>query len=297
MRLLAITAVFFCGQAAFATTVSVSSTYNIHGSGFSSPLIFDGVSPVPFHFDAKPNQTLLFLSVTGTVNYYGGTQPSTEGPDGYGPSFYPYQPGEFPTAPYGDPGISGLSTLYDTNNAAYLVGVFLTDATPVDPAPPQLDFSNNKSFSELAPLIGQVFFIGDRLTGTGNGEIQQFHVPETATRLFLGFIDSGYSDNLGSLTATFKISSAPRGDYNGDGVVDAADYVIWRKDLAYLVEPYSSADANGNGVVDYQDYESWYNNFRAGSGSGNGAATSVPEPASILLNLVAGMLLCSLRAR
>lgn len=210
MRQLSVVAasILFVGNA-YGVTVEVSSTYNIHGSGFTLPLIFDGISPIPFQFDAQPNQTLLVSSVTGTVNYYGGTQPSTEGPDGYGPSFYPYEPGEFPTAPLGHPGLSGLSTLYDTNNGAYLVGVFLTDATPSDPAPPQLNASNDKSFIELSPLIGQLFFIGDGLTGTGTGEVQQFHIPATATRLYLGFLDSHFSDNLNSLTATFEIVPEP----------------------------------------------------------------------------------------
>ena len=38
--------------------------------------------------------------------------------------------------------------------------------------------------------IGQVFFIGDGLTGTGSGAIQTFAVPDAATRLFLGVADA-----------------------------------------------------------------------------------------------------------
>ncbi|MCC7474065.1 MAG: hypothetical protein IT425_01610 [Pirellulales bacterium] len=56
------------------------------------------------------------------------------------------------------------------------------------------------------------------------------------------------------------------GDYNGNGVVDAADYVIWRK--------------NGGTQSEYDD---WRTNFGppVGSGSGLGAGSSVPEPAML----------------
>src|SRR6202012_498516 len=71
------------------------------------------------------------------------------------------------------------------------------------------------SDASFSPEINQVFFIGDGLTGTGSGQIQNFLVPDTADRLYLGFADSFdsvpsyYADNVGSLTATFSITSAP----------------------------------------------------------------------------------------
>ncbi|HEX2477602.1 MAG TPA: hypothetical protein VHK01_22790, partial [Lacipirellulaceae bacterium] len=64
-------------------------------------------------------------------------------------------------------------------------------------------------------------------------------------------------------------STAPTGDYNNDGVVDAADYVVWRKN-----------DTNGQ-----QGYDDWRTNFGStGAGLGSGAA-AVPEPAAIALAL------------
>ena len=89
------------------------------------------------------------------------------------------------------------------------MGVFLTDSALSQPAPPLPDFSYNKSFTSISPLIAQFFFIGDGRTGTGSGDVQKFYVPETATRLYLGFIDSTFSDNLGSLTATVEINAVP----------------------------------------------------------------------------------------
>jgi hypothetical protein len=60
-----------------------------------------------------------------------------------------------------------------------------------------------------------MFFVGDGLTGTGSGDTQIFHVPDTATRLFLGFSDrhastpdlpGWYGDNSGSITLTVEQS-------------------------------------------------------------------------------------------
>jgi hypothetical protein len=77
------------------------------------------------------------------------------------------------------------------------------------------------------------------------------------------------------------------GDYNGDGVVDAADYVVWRENLG-TSNPLPN-DAIG-GVIGQAQYDQWRANFGAtlsggGSGTAIGARTNVPEPSSIFLAL------------
>ncbi len=194
-----------------ATEFVVSYKQNIYGAGlpYTPDIIGDGLPPSVFYFTAGPNQAVTFSPASGTVNGFGGTRPSTDNPDGYGPSSNPFPPGQSPTAPADYPGFMGLSGLRDVNNSGYLIGVFLTDSPPAQPAPPTLDFSNNKSFASLSPLTGQLFFIGDGLTGTGTGDVQKFLVPPTATRLYMGFIDSFFVDNLGAITANVEISMVP----------------------------------------------------------------------------------------
>lgn len=70
----------------------------------------------------------------------------------------------------------------------------------------------------------------------------------------------------------------PNGDYNGNGVVDAADYVLWRKTYDMPAVPNGSgADGNSNGIIDDGDFIHWRNRFgQATSGSGGGQ--NVPEP-------------------
>lgn len=64
------------------------------------------------------------------------------------------------------------------------------------------------------------------------------------------------------------------GDYNGNGKVDAADYVVWR---------------NGDSPDDTQaGYDLWKSRFGVGEASGSGSSLSaVPEPAGLVLALVA----------
>jgi hypothetical protein len=84
------------------------------------------------------------------------------------------------------------------------------------------------------------------------------------------------------------------GDYNGDDVVDAADYVIWRKNLGQPVAMNGDgADGNENGTVDPDDYNVWRTNFGRviqGPASGAGQSAAVPEPATSGMVLTAELL-------
>jgi hypothetical protein len=51
------------------------------------------------------------------------------------------------------------------------------------------------------------------------------------------------------------------GDFNRDGVVDAADYTVWRDTLGTPTLRGELADANGNAVVDADDYLWWRRQF------------------------------------
>lgn len=53
----------------------------------------------------------------------------------------------------------------------------------------------------------------------------------------------------------------PNGDFNDDGVVNAADYTVWRDSLNQSVIPYSGADADGNGLVDAADRQIWLDTY------------------------------------
>jgi hypothetical protein len=75
------------------------------------------------------------------------------------------------------------------------------------------------------------------------------------------------------------------GDYNGDNLVDARDYVVWRNAMA--ASSTSLVNDPTPGIVDATDYDYWRSHFGATIGSGLGASAAVPEPASWLLFLCA----------
>jgi hypothetical protein len=87
------------------------------------------------------------------------------------------------------------------------------------------------------------------------------------------------------------------GDYNGDGVVDAADYVTWRDNLGSTEQ--LAADGNGDGEVNAADYSVWKENFgRTLDDHGAGQAiASVPEPTTFNLFLTLATLAAIRRSR
>jgi peptidyl-prolyl cis-trans isomerase A (cyclophilin A) len=86
----------------------------------------------------------------------------------------------------------------------------------------------------------------------------------------------------------------PKGDYNGNGRVDAADYVAWRNTQSTgVIGGGLPGDGNENGIVDDTDYNIWRTHFGAIAVSGMGAA-NVPEPSALALVL---LLLSSCPAR
>jgi hypothetical protein len=84
------------------------------------------------------------------------------------------------------------------------------------------------------------------------------------------------------------------GDYNGDHIVNAADYTVWRNLLGSNTALTNETESLG--VVDDADYTVWKANFGATDGSGGGSAGVVPEPGSIVL-LALGLLLLGVKRR
>jgi hypothetical protein len=96
--------------------------------------------------------------------------------------------------------------------AGSLVGVFVAAGGPSGPTPAALDFTSSgigTSFASLSPELDQLFFIGDGLTGTGSGGIQDFIAPAGAGTLYLAVADSvGASwNNSGSITADVSVAT------------------------------------------------------------------------------------------
>ena len=84
-------------------------------------------------------------------------------------------------------------------------------------------------------------------------------------------------------TFPWSNSAGLPGDYNRDGTVDAADYVIWRKSNGQTGWGLA-ADSDLNGRIDGADLDFWISRF--GLASGSGSAATIPEATTIMLVLV-----------
>ena len=183
-----------CPTDALGTTINdaltVRATANIFGAGLDVPPGpgGGGVGTLPAAYELPADATVVvFEGITGCVNPVSGQAPWNG-------------PGGALTGPTNVESLGGVSGVLHDTNTMFLVGVFAAEQPPAAPAPDRLDFSAGESFDELAPLIGQTFFIGD---GLG----RRYRIPGSATRLFLGFADAfafvgppgWYGNNSGEL--------------------------------------------------------------------------------------------------
>jgi hypothetical protein len=81
---------------------------------------------------------------------------------------------------------------------------------------------------------------------------------------------------LDMVTANLIAAPGVPGDYDNNGVVDAGDYVLWRKGGSLANE------VDAPGTVDAADYTAWrgrFGNPNAGSGA---SLSAIPEPCAVL---------------
>jgi hypothetical protein len=158
--------------------------------------------------------TSIQFSATGQTSF----EPGALGPNPDG-SF-------FTTAAFGrQGGISSWDLPVDS-----LVGIFTPAPLTAPPATPSVT-----DFSTLSPQLGQVFFIGDGLTGTGTGTRQTFFVPAGATTLSFANIDGfGWFNDGGAFDVTVlspALNGAPEPaslSLFGLGIVGMGGYA-WRR--------------------------------------------------------------------
>jgi hypothetical protein len=107
---------------------------------------------------------------------------------------------------------------------------------------------------------GNTVSLGDAFMPGGAQNLQFFYAGPEETALRLG--------NISYVTGPDTLP----GDYNNNGRVDAADYVVWRK-----------TDGQQAG------YNLWRTNFgrTAGSGAGLASSAAVPEPYGLMLLIFA----------
>ncbi len=150
-----------------------------------SPVLLSGV-PI------ASGNVIRFPQVSGAVSRGAGSGPGPEGA-----SIFTHFPGA-------QNGFSDITAPIES-----LLGVFVGDALPDPAAPPAaLDFGSveARNFASLSPAVAQIFFIGDGRTDAD--DVQDFVVPDGASRLFLGVMDGfGWYNNTGAFTLSAQVST------------------------------------------------------------------------------------------
>jgi gluconolactonase len=164
------------------------------------------------------------------------------------------------------------------------------DGITIDPAG-DVYAAGNKDIWAWNPAGTKLFQLS--MPGTGSAQ-------EDPTNLDFGgadgktlFITAGIS----LYSVHLNIATPATGDYNGNGVVDAADYVVWRDTVGSTTN--FAADGTGDHVIDQADYDWWVGKFAAaGSASGStGRQNAIPEPGTFALAAIALLSLLCLRLR
>jgi hypothetical protein len=95
--------------------------------------------------------------------------------------------------------------------------------------------------------------------------------------------DVAFQYTVGETVLRGPVKYALTGDYNGNGTVDAGDYVVWRNTAGQNVAFGSGADGDGDGIVGAGDYTAWRSAFGSILAPAAGQGSNVPEPEMICL--------------
>ncbi|MCA9183990.1 MAG: hypothetical protein R3E01_10045 [Pirellulaceae bacterium] len=145
----------------------------------------------------------------------------------------------------------------------------------VDPTSKAMQYALDGFYHDQPRQFGELTFYDNRMNAQDfdthvNFDVSQLTGDQT---LWLMYQQQGFAPTLVDLLA----HSVLAGDYNHNGVVDAADYTVWKDHFGSTSD--LDADGSGNGVIDAADYTVWKDNFGAVA-SATSRFQSVPEPAA-----------------
>lgn len=202
-----------------------------------------------------------------------------------------------------DPGRSALNIELLPASFTGTEDLFITNTRqpllPVDPVPfgdQVLSFEADAGFDGVSPFS---------LNGAGVAAPINFLAADGVTPFTTAGSDSGIydfsfdpvneilyiSDETNGLIYLFGEpvgESGVEGDYNNDGTVDAADYTVYRDNLGAPVT--LPNDTTPGTVSSPGDFDVWANNYGSST-----VPAAIPEPASALLLVLAGITLAGRR--
>jgi hypothetical protein len=176
------------------------------------------------------------------------------------------------------------------------------------PLGPQLDYPELDDFTGLA---GATRYVGVRVdlndaaeTSVNVGDLSQN--PDFPQHFWYGWIGvriDNEADATGTVTGwayesvqgmsivAGDVGPVLNADFDRDGHVDGADFLLWQRQLGSTVAAGSGADGNSDTHVDGLDLAIWKGGFGSSTAATTGAGVAVPEPSSLLTAALGGLLL------
>jgi hypothetical protein len=173
----------------------------------------------------------------------------------------------------GTPAQSDLLSITGSLTAGGTLSVILDDTVP-------------------APSEGNVFNLLDFASASG-----------AFNALDLPSLTPGLGWNTSQLLTTGELrvvaSAGLPGDYNNNGVVDAADYTFWRERLGQNIALPNKDPNDTDNMVTQAEYSFWRSHFGTSLGAGGAlsASQTVPEPGTWALTMLTGCLLAAVGRR
>ena len=176
----------------------------------------------------------------------------------------------------------------DTGNSAnYFVGGLTQDTSY--PFTAAGAYSLSKSPYGTSDQGGNVWEWTDTYTSTTSTRVRRGGAFDTnATKIASSYRESINPATQNDDTMGFRLATVAGlpGDYNANNVLDAGDYVVWRR---YSGQSVTLPNDATPGTVTPADYDVWRAHFGqtpSGSGSGTLFSNAVPEPTGVLLGLI-----------
>jgi hypothetical protein len=251
------------------TTVDVSSMSVLK---FTNELTLNGTTLAKIGDGEMAVNNQVSLGPGGTINLQAGTL------SGVGTVGASVNASGGTVAPGNSPGMLTIDGNYNQGSGGTLAIEIGSTQAEVD-----YDVLNILGDASLAGTLSVSLIDGFTPSGGNTFKVLTASGELTDLGLTLGGPDAGlFSMSIDAANDWIMLMTAGAGlagDYSGNGVVDAADYTIFRDNLGG-----DSAVLNGNGsgaaTVVQADYDLWKQNFGS---SGTGSSAAVPEPSSLLL--------------
>jgi formylglycine-generating enzyme len=231
--------------------------------------------------------------------YYDPTKPSGVGEPNYW--IYPTQSDDIPLVSAPPSSAPHTANIYGTDfyGTSYGLGYALTPGVGSPPLTTVNYLTNVGAYTSSVShygtfdQAGNVLEWSEELLMPGNVNAVRsilggaFSIDEYSARYFgsPAATASGNSISYGFRLVNLVVPDPLQpGDFDSDGDVDGADFVIWQTNFPAATDhSLATGDADGDSDVDGADFVVWQTNFPHSSGTG---ASPVPEPAAWLLELL-----------